>query len=193
MPLSMQLVSPGVQIAAWQLLAWQYCPVGQSVEATQRTHEPLVGSHSRPSGVQVRSEAHFVRQVSATQVLVVSAQSASERQSTQRPAVASQTWALEQSSEFVHGVNGTQVRAVQSLLAGQSAAVTQITHWAIEGSQTFPSGHWRLFWQPPGVPPSGLPLPPLLPQAKGAPTTNNSKKNPFRKIVPSARPKVDPS
>jgi hypothetical protein len=77
--------------------------------------------------------------------LVASAQSASERQSTQRPAVVSQTWALVQSSEFLHGVKGTQVRAVQSLLAGQSAALTHITHWAIEGSQTFPNGHCRLF------------------------------------------------
>ncbi len=138
MPFSMQLVCPGVQIAAWQLLAWQYCPVGQSVEVVQRTHEPLVRSQSRPRGVQVRSEAHFVRHMSATQVLVASAQSASARQSTQRPAVASQTWALAQSSEFLHGVNGTQVRAVQSLFAGQSAAVTHITHWAIEGSQNLP-------------------------------------------------------
>ena len=95
--------------------------------------------------MQVLSEAHFVRQVSATQVFVVSAQSASVRQSTQRPAAGSQTWALEQSSEFLQGVNGTQVRAVQSLLAGQSAALTHSTHWAINGSQTFPSVHCRLF------------------------------------------------
>src|SRR5215831_1916529 len=115
MPLSMQLVLPGVQIAATHALAWQYWPVEQSVEVTQRTHEPVVRSQSRPSGVQVRSEAHFVRQVSATQVLVSSMQSASVRHATQRPAVVSQTCDVLQSSEFVQGVNATQLRATQSL------------------------------------------------------------------------------
>jgi hypothetical protein len=57
----------------------------------------------------------------------------------------SHTCVLTQASEFVHGVNGPQVRAVQSLFAGQSAAVMHATHWAIDGSHTMPSWHWRLF------------------------------------------------
>jgi hypothetical protein len=141
----MQLVWPGVQMAAWQVLARQYWPTGQSPAVTHRTQEPVVTSQSRPSGVQVRSDAHFVRHILATQVLVVSAQSASVRQSTQRPAAGSHTWALEHWSELWQGVNGTQARAMQSLLAGQSAALTHATHWAIEGSQTLPDEHWRLF------------------------------------------------
>jgi hypothetical protein len=145
MPFSMQFVFPGVQMALTQALAWQYCPVGQSVELTHRTQEPVPRSQSRPSGVQVRSEAHLVRQVSATQVLAVSAQSASDRQATQRPAAVSHTWVVEQSSEFAHGTKGTQARAVQSLFAGQSAALTHSTHWAIDGSQTLPSAQSRLF------------------------------------------------
>src|SRR4029077_20916332 len=134
----MQLVLPGVQIAVRQAFAWQYCPVGQSVEVWHRTQEPEVRSHSSPSGVQVRSEAHLVRQVSATQVFVVSAQSASVRQATQRPAVVSQTSVVGQSREFLQGTNATHLRAVQSLFAGQSGADTHSTHWAIEGSQTIP-------------------------------------------------------
>jgi hypothetical protein len=133
-----------VQTAVTQLLAWQYCPVGQSVELMQRTQDPVPRSHNRPSGVQVRSDAHLARQLSATHVLVVSAQSASVKQATQRPAVASHTWVLEQSSELVQGTKGMQARAVQSLFAGQSAALTHSTHWAIDGSQTLPSLQSRL-------------------------------------------------
>jgi hypothetical protein len=104
-PFSMQLVLPGWQTAATQalVLVWQYCPLGQSVESTHRTQDPVATSQSCPSGVQVRSEAHLVRQVSATHVFVVSAQSASMRQATHRPAVLSQTWELEHSSELWQG------------------------------------------------------------------------------------------
>jgi hypothetical protein len=98
---------------------------------------------------------HFVRQLFATQVSLVSRQSASARHATQRPVAVLQTWAV-QSSEVVHGVNGTHFLAVQSLFAGQSAAVTQSTHWAIDGSQTCSPLQSRLLWQPVGIPPSAL-------------------------------------
>jgi len=88
---SMHVVWFATQIAVTQLLAWQYCPVGQSLLPTQRTQDPDDRSHSRPSGVQVRSEAHLVRQVFATHVSVVSMQSASARQATHRPAAVLQT------------------------------------------------------------------------------------------------------
>jgi len=87
----MQVVWLGTQIAVTQLLAWQYCPGGQSVGAMQGTQDPEDRSHSSPSGVQVRSEAHLVRQTLAAHVIVVSAQSASVRQPTHRPAEALQT------------------------------------------------------------------------------------------------------
>ena len=189
----MQLVSPGVQMAAWQVLAWQYCPVGQSVELMQRTHEPLVRSHSRPSGVQVWSEAHFVRQVSATQVLVVSAQSASVTQATQRPTVVSQTSVLEQSSEFVHGrerhAGARGAVVVRRTVGGGDAS----THWAIDGSHTMPTWHCRLFWQPCGVPPSGfaLPLPP--PQSSAATTAPATNKRENRERRPRIWPEAKPS
>jgi hypothetical protein len=189
----MQLVLPGVQTALTQALAWQYWPDGQSVEETQRTQDPLVMSHSSPSGVQVRSDAHLVRHMSATQVLVVSMQSASVRQATQRPTVVSQTWDDMQSSEFAHGVNAMQLRATQSLFVGQSAALTHSTHWAMAGSHTLPlAAQSRLFWQLGGMPPSGEFRPGPPPQLIGAAATANTtpnKKRPTRERRPRARPK----
>jgi hypothetical protein len=117
-------------------------------------------------------------------------QSASERQATQRPAVVSQTWEVLQSSEFVQGVKATQLRATQSLFIGQSALLTQSTHWAMDGSHTLPSEQSRLFWQLGGVPESGvLCFPP--PQAMGAPAATTTTKKPIRERRPLAltRPK----
>src|SRR5499427_8992106 len=88
---SMHVVWFATQTDFTHSFAWQYWPAGQSAPVTQRTHDPVDRSQSRPSGVQVRSEAHLVRQVLATHVCLGSAQSASARQATQRPAVVSQT------------------------------------------------------------------------------------------------------
>jgi hypothetical protein len=150
-PFNMQPVLPAGHTEVWQVLAKQYCRLGQSLETTQRTQDPLARSHSSPSGVHVRSDAHLARQVWATQVLVSSEQSASVRHPTQRPAPVSQTWVVEHSSELWQGVKGTHFRTVHSLLVGQSFVVTHSTHWAIDGSQTFPSEHCKLFWQLAGV------------------------------------------
>jgi hypothetical protein len=57
-----------------------------------------------PSGVQVRSESHFVRQTLETQVFVVSAQSASMTHATHRPVPVLQTSVFGQESEFVQAV-----------------------------------------------------------------------------------------
>jgi hypothetical protein len=152
---SMHAVWPGVHTAARHAPPWQYWPVGQSVVLMQRTHDPVERSHSIPSGVQVRSDMHLSSQLLATQVLVVSRQSASVTHATQRPAAVLQTSPLGQSSELLHVVYGTHFRAVQSLLAGQSLAVTQSTHMAIAGSQTCSPWQSRLLRQPGGgIPPS---------------------------------------
>jgi len=116
--------------------------------------------------VQVRSDMHFVWQLFATQVLVVSTQSASVTHATQRPLAVLQTSVLGQPSELVQVVNGTHFRAVQSLLAGQSAAVMQSTHMAMAGSQTMGTTQSRLLRQPAGgAPPSRPPGLSLLLQA----------------------------
>src|SRR5262245_45974244 len=124
----------------------------------QRTHEPVERSQSSPNGVQVRSDMHLTWQLFATQVLVASRQSASVTHATQRPAAVLQTCPWAQPSELVHVVYGTHLRAVQSLLAGQSLAVTQSTHVAIAGSQTWSPWQSRLLWQPAGGIPPSLPV-----------------------------------
>jgi hypothetical protein len=134
----------------------------------QRTQEPVDVSQSIPSGVQVRSDMHFVRQLFATQVSVASRQSASDRHATQRPVAALQTWAVGQSSELAQVVYGTHFLAVQSLFAGQSLAVTQSTHWAIAGSQTCSPEQSRLLRQLAGIPLSAVCCFLLLPHP-GAP------------------------
>jgi len=105
--------------------------------------------------VHVRSETHLVRQAFATHVWFAFAQSASVRQATHRPLVALHTCVCGHSSEFLHGTNGTHFRAVQSLFAGQSAAVMHSTHAAIDESQTIPIAQSRLFRQAGDVLPSG--------------------------------------
>ena len=104
--------------------------------------------------MQVRSETHLVRQALATHVCVASPQSASVRQATQRPLAVLHTCAFGQSSEFLQGTNGTHLRPVQSLFAGQSATVMHSTQAAIDESQTIPCAQSRLFRQVGGVPPS---------------------------------------
>ena len=113
-----------------------------------------MGSQSMPSGVQVRSDMHFTWQALATQILVASAQSASLTQATHRPLAALQTSVVGQSSELAHVTYGTHFRAVQSFIAGQSFAVTQSTHMAMDGSQTCGTRHSRLFRQAEDGPPS---------------------------------------
>jgi hypothetical protein len=153
---------PGWHTAAWQVPARQSWPLGQSVDARQLTHEPLVRSQSIPSGTHVLSEAHFVRQTLPTHVLVASRQSASVRQSTQRWVPVLQTCAAGQASELVQVVYGTHFRSTQSLLGGQSLLPAQSTHWKIEGSQTLLSVQSRLLLHdgtaglPPLPPPSFL-------------------------------------
>ena len=44
-------------------LSGQYLPLPQSCDTKHWAQEPLVRSHSIPSGVQIRSESHLVRQV----------------------------------------------------------------------------------------------------------------------------------
>jgi hypothetical protein len=174
---SMQAVCPGVQTAAWQLPPWQYLPLPQSADLRHCAQDPLVRSQSIPSGVQVRSESHFVRQTLATHVFVSSAQSASMRQATQRLVAVLQTAFFGQSSEFVQVVYGTQVRAVQSLSAGQSLAVTHPTHWAIEGSQTMSREQSRLLRQDVDIGPPSCPLafpPPPHPGAQAASATKRT-------------------
>jgi len=125
--------------------------------------------------VHVRSDAHFVRHVLATQISVVSVQSESFEHATHRPLAASQTSVFGQSSEFLHVTYGMHFRAVQSFIAGQSAAVTHSTHMAIDGSQIRDAGQSRLFRQPgEGGPPSSpaclLPLPQLADHPASATT-----------------------
>jgi hypothetical protein len=175
MPFSMQLVLPGVQTAITQALAWQYWPLPQSCDVRQRAQEPVERSQSIPSGVQVRSDVHFVWQASATQIFVLSAQSAAVTQAAHRPLATSHTSVAGQPSEFVHVMYGTHFRAVQSFIAGQSFAVTHSAHMAMAVSQTVGTGQSRLFRQAPGLspasPPACLLTPPQLADHAASATT----------------------
>ena len=57
----MQVVAPGVHTCVWQVfMALQYCPITQSVSATQSTQWPRAVSQTWPIPLHCRPDVHGV-------------------------------------------------------------------------------------------------------------------------------------